>query len=135
MNGCECFEFIVTAHWSCLSLCLSVYKVRFYIYRSVAERLKLGMTVEPEEFECASVYFSDIVGFTNIAADSKPIEVVNLLNDLYTTFDKIINSYDVYKVRLSLAYMGHVLGHQIRNNRFIHASNLDGPDVERIFGL
>lgn len=69
-------------------------------FRQVAERLKLGQPVEPETFDCVTLFFSDVVSFTTLASRCTPLQVVNLLNDLYTTFDAIIDNHDVYKVIL-----------------------------------
>ena len=45
------------------------------LFRSVAEDLRLGKTVAPEAFEAVSIYFSDIVSFTKLAARSTPMQV------------------------------------------------------------
>ncbi|EYC30737.1 hypothetical protein Y032_0004g1741 [Ancylostoma ceylanicum] len=66
--------------------------------REVADRLKMGQNVEPESYDSVTVFFSDVVGFTTLASKGSPMQVVTLLNDLYTLFDGTISKHDVYKV-------------------------------------
>ncbi len=45
---------------------------------SVAEELKEGLRVPAQNYDCVSIYFSDIVGFTSMSAQSTPLQVIIL---------------------------------------------------------
>ena len=80
--------------------------VSFLLPRSVAEDLKQGKKVEPENFDNVTIYFSNIVGFSSFAKVNTPVVVVALLNEIYTLFDSVSAIYDVYKIdAVGNAYM------------------------------
>uniref|UniRef100_A0A1I7XJ08 guanylate cyclase n=1 Tax=Heterorhabditis bacteriophora TaxID=37862 RepID=A0A1I7XJ08_HETBA len=68
--------------------------------KQVADRLKLGQAVQPESYDSVTIFFSDVVSFTTLASKCTPMQVVTLLNELYTVFDGTIAKHDVYKIVL-----------------------------------
>lgn len=61
--------------------------------KPVLKRLKAQRVVPAEAFDSVTIFFSDIVGFTNISANSTPLEIINMLNMLYM----YVNINNIYK--------------------------------------
>eukprot|EP00977_Amphora_coffeiformis_P003530 scaffold674_cov130-Amphora_coffeaeformis.AAC.9 len=64
----------------------------------IAKALREGRKVEAEERPMVTIFFSDIVGFTNISSMISPLKVSEMLDRLYHKFDKLSREHDVYKV-------------------------------------
>jgi len=74
--------------------------------RSIAERLKRGEKNIAGHYPESTVLFSDIVGFTKMSAEISAADLVNLLNDLFTRFDKRAESLGLEKIKtIGDAYM------------------------------
>ena len=64
----------------------------------VAKALLEGRKVEADRVDMATLYFSDIVGFTNISSTITPEQVCDMLDRLYTKFDELAEKHDVFKI-------------------------------------
>ncbi|XP_027507762.1 guanylate cyclase soluble subunit alpha-2 [Corapipo altera] len=64
----------------------------------VAQQLWQGQQVQARKFDDVTMLFSDIVGFTAICAQCTPMQVISMLNELYTRFDHQCGFLDIYKV-------------------------------------
>ncbi len=96
---------------------------------SVIAQLQKNQKVQPEAFDTSSLFFSDIVGFTKIAAKCSPLQTVEMLGEMYTLFDQVASGYDVYKIAtIGDAYMVSS-GVPIRNGTR-HASEICGMALD-----
>jgi len=66
--------------------------------RSIAKDLQRRKKLDALKFDAVSIYFSDIVDFSQIVEDSSPHELVFFLNAFYKMFDYCLQKYDVFKV-------------------------------------
>ncbi|XP_063474583.1 LOW QUALITY PROTEIN: guanylate cyclase soluble subunit beta-2-like [Symphalangus syndactylus] len=74
--------------------------------KHVANQLREGKKVAAGEFKSCMILFSDVVTFTNICTACEPIQIVNMLNSMYSKFDRLTSVHAVYKVEtVGDAYM------------------------------
>lgn len=56
-------------------------KLLFDVFpRHIAEALVQGKKIEPEHRDCVTIFFSDVVGFTEISESIAPDKVSNMLD-------------------------------------------------------
>jgi adenylate cyclase len=67
----------------------------------IAKRLKQSSETIAEEFNSVSVLFADIVNFTPISARFGPREVVDMLNEVFSHFDGLVDKYGVEKIQVA----------------------------------
>lgn len=66
---------------------------------SIAQELQEKDRVRPCQYDCASVLFTDFVGFTKIAEQLSPEELVRELDYCFGRFDQIVADYDLEKIK------------------------------------
>lgn len=72
----------------------------------IAERLKRGEKRIADRLEEVTIVFADLVGFTSMSEGLSPDEVVDLLGSLVADFDRLVDRYQMEKIRtIGDAYM------------------------------
>lgn len=66
---------------------------------TIVQELKQNQRATPMQYNEASFLFSDIVGFAPSSSSMPPTEVVNLLNQVFSTFDQLLEQHGVEKIR------------------------------------
>ncbi|KAL3158747.1 hypothetical protein ABBQ32_011475 [Trebouxia sp. C0010 RCD-2024] len=64
----------------------------------VSAALREGRPVQPESFDCVTIFFSDIVGFQTLSTELPPQEVLSMLDRLYRAFDTLTSKHNLFKV-------------------------------------
>ena len=67
--------------------------------QAIAERLKGGERNIAERFAEVTVLFVDIVDFTTLANETDPEDLVTILNELFSRFDRLAERYGLEKIK------------------------------------
>jgi len=98
--------------------------------QSIARRLKDGQHSIAECIDSASILFADVAGFTPLSAELDVEYVVELLNDLTTGFDDIIERHGAEKIRT--IGDGYMAASGVPTPRADHAHALAGAALDMI---
>jgi sensor domain CHASE-containing protein/class 3 adenylate cyclase len=65
----------------------------------IADRLKLQENTIADNFAEVTVLFADIVGFTNLSSEIEPADLVRLLNEIFSRFDRLAERHQLEKIK------------------------------------
>lgn len=65
----------------------------------IAQVLKNENHIIADHVEQASILFADVVNFTPLSATLSPIELVSLLNEVFSQFDGFVEKYNLEKIK------------------------------------
>lgn len=74
------------------------YYLTTFVERLLPKHIRGVASSGTERYENVTLLFADIVGFTEYSAGKNPRQVVQMLSQLFTAFDKECNSLDLYKL-------------------------------------
>ena len=73
---------------------------------AIAQRLKRGESTIADSFADVTVLFADIVNFTKLSANLSPAQLVEILNEIFSAFDELAETYQLEKIKtIGDAYM------------------------------
>lgn len=88
----------------------------------IATKIVEGQTLIAESAESVSVFFMDIVNFTNISSTLSPTALLNSLNDIFSDIDQLAVQYEIEKIKtIGDAYMAVA---SISNHNPEHAKHI-----------
>jgi len=74
--------------------------------KGTAEEIKTSGRAKSKKFEMATVLFSDIQGFTKIAEEMNPEDLIDELDKIFFHFDSVVEKYNIEKIKtIGDAYM------------------------------
>jgi guanylate cyclase len=67
--------------------------------KEIAQILKYENRTIADHYDEASILFADMVNFTPMSAEMTPVAMVELLNEIFTHFDGLVDKYDLEKIK------------------------------------
>lgn len=67
--------------------------------REIADILKHESRLIADHYDCASILFADMVNFTPMSAEMSPAAMVDLLNEIFSHFDNLVERYNLEKFK------------------------------------
>ena len=67
--------------------------------REIADILRSEQRIVADAFDGVSILFADLVNFTPMSASMKPVDLVNLLNEVFSHFDLLTEKHHLEKIK------------------------------------